>query len=112
MKQKLAYGLLAVVLVIAVGWSWRSISGGGAAASGYPLVCSKCQHFFTLSEDELNTHPRSPEGKGLQCPKCGKFGAKIGVQCSNCGKWYIHEGGRGSAAVCPQCAPKTEPSAR
>jgi hypothetical protein len=106
MRQKLPYAVLVLLVLAAGGWTWYSLkSSASGAPSGYPLVCPHCDHFFTLSEDELHTHAKSPTGEGFQCPKCGKFGAKIAAKCDKCGRWAIMQQGPGGKTFCPKCTP-------
>lgn len=104
MKQKLLCAGLVLLVVVAAGWAWHSFSSSASGApDGYPLVCPHCDHFFTLSEDELYTHPKSPTGAGFKCEKCGKFGAKIAAKCDKCGRWAVTQQSPDGTTFCPKC---------
>jgi hypothetical protein len=111
MKQKAAYVVLVVISLAAVAFAWRSLRSSSAdEPDGYPLVCSKCDHFFTLDEDGLYTHPKSPTGEGFKCPKCSRFGARIAAKCDKCGQWALMEKGPSGTSSCPKC-PKPQTTA-
>lgn len=104
MKKKVVCAALVLISIAAVGYAWHSLgSSGGSDLGGYPLVCSRCSHFFTLDEDELYTHPKSPTGEGFKCPQCGRFGARTAAKCDKCGQWVIMQKGPDGAAFCPKC---------
>jgi hypothetical protein len=105
MKERLPYIALGVVVLALGGWAWYywfSPSGGGST-SGFPMSCPGCGAFFTLSEDELTTHPKGPNGEGFKCEKCGKFGAAVASKCDKCGQWMIPVKGEGGVERCPKC---------
>jgi hypothetical protein len=110
MKKQLACALFLLVAIAAAGYSWYafgSTSSGGA--SGFPLVCAHCDHFFALSESELTTHPKSPTGEGFKCPKCGRFGARVAAKCDRCGQWVIMARDASGASYCPKCTKEKKP---
>lgn len=111
MKAKLPYIVLVVALLAGGGWAWHywySPSGDGST-SGFPMLCPSCGAFFTLSEDELRTHPRGPNGEGFKCEKCGKFGATVAAKCEKCGQWMIPAKGERGFDYCPKCSKPPEP---
>lgn len=105
MKNKVAYTVLALVCVVAGAYAWHALlTRRPGCPGGFPQVCTRCDHFFTLSEDELYSHPKSPQGEGFKCPKCNQFGGRTAVKCGTCGKWVVMQETRG-AATCPKCQP-------
>lgn len=104
MNKKAIYAVLVLTSLAAGASGWyflRSSAGGGGV--GYPFLCPHCDHFFSLDEDQVYTHPKSPTGEGFQCPKCGRFGARIAARCDQCGQWVIMQQGPGGASYCPKC---------
>ncbi len=112
MRKKAGYSALVLISLATAFFAWRFLrSSSEDAPQGYPLVCAQCDHFFTLDEDGLYTHPKSPTGEGFQCPKCGRLAARIAARCDKCGQWAIMQEGPGGTTSCPKC-PKPPPSAR
>lgn len=69
------------------------------------LVCEKCQAEFTTDSRRFAQIPRDEETGNLQCPKCGQFGASIGViTCPSCQRWIsANRASVGGEFVCPYC---------
>lgn len=112
MKQKAIYAALVLASLATVVSAWRLVrSSNLGGMSGYPIACPNCDHLFTLDEEEIYAHPKSPTGEGFKCPKCGKFGAKIAAKCDKCGQWAIMERGPGGTSSCPKC-PKPPAAAK
>ena len=107
MNKKLGYAGLVLVFLAVGAYAWHALrSSAEDAPDGYPLVCAHCDHFFTLDEDGLYTHPKSPQGEGFKCPKCSRFGARIAAKCDECKQWRIMQEGPGGTASCPKCHPQ------
>lgn len=96
--------ILLVVAILAVSalscGDKSSSTSPPAAADAFPMLCGHCGHYFTVPRDDLRTYPADPDGAGLKCPKCGKFGGKSATKCPKCNNWYIAVS-RGSP--CPNC---------
>jgi hypothetical protein len=95
--------LLAAALLTACALSCSdkgSSSGTPSAPDGYTMMCKHCSQTFNVPRDDLHTYPADPNGEGLKCPKCGKFGGKLATKCPKCNNWYIAVS-RGMP--CPKC---------
>jgi hypothetical protein len=104
MKNKVAGPVLVVVLLASAGWIWYwTRSSAEAGPDGYPLVCTRCDHFFTLDDNALASQPRSPTGEGFKCPRCGRFGAQVAARCDKCGQWTAMQQDAAGTAFCPKC---------
>lgn len=104
MKTKALYAALVLITLATVVLVWRFFSPADPSGlDGFPIVCPNCDHLFTLDEEELYTHPKSPTGEGFKCPECEKFGARIAAKCDKCGAWAIMQQLPDGTTVCPKC---------
>ncbi len=69
------------------------------------LVCEKCQAESTIDSRRYAQLPVDAETGDRQCPRCGQFGASIGVlTCPDCGRWISqNRASAGGEFICPYC---------
>lgn len=116
MKSAFPYVGLVGAIVLLGALTWYRMGGRDRAPAeqeGFPVMCAQadCGYAFVIPREQSRTYPRGPNGEGFQCPKCGKFSARMAVRCSDCGRLYLPEGGRGQGASpvgCPYCNPSVD----
>lgn len=102
--------LLAVAALAALAYAGYSIWRFQRQAVGHNrdvvvLVCELCQAESTIDSRDYAQIPADAETGNLQCPRCGKFGASLGViTCPDCRRWISQNRATGGGEfVCPYC---------
>jgi DNA-directed RNA polymerase subunit RPC12/RpoP len=104
------YILLALLLI-----------GGGAALfsarksaqstedfpDGISVLCTKCQHGFSMDMAKAAAWFEANPGKTMQCPKCGDTATVRAHRCSNCKKYFETHIDVNGKIGCPHCRKPT-----
>jgi len=112
MKKILISAVLGILIVIALGSTWRRTRDQAPIlAEGLYVKCTQadCSHFYVIPWEASRTYPRGPAGEGFTCPKCNRFAGQIATQCEQCREWILaSEAARG----CPRCSPADDAATR
>jgi DNA-directed RNA polymerase subunit RPC12/RpoP len=105
--RQVVLGIAALAALAYVGYSiWRfQRQPLGHNLDVVTLVCEKCQAESTIGSRHFAQIPKDDETGNLQCPRCGQFGASLGViTCPSCKRWISsNRATAGGEFVCPYC---------